>query len=1119
MRAKTSIILAGIYTCLLFFTGMFLSQCASVDENIDSKVGSKPLFFSKKTSETNLQFSNRLQENIFSNENVLTFENFYNGGGVSISDVNNDGLPDVFLCGNQVESKLFLNKGNLQFEDVTLSSGISTKNIWANGVTISDVNQDGWQDIYVCAGGPSLNPEERRNQLWINNQDGTFSNQAKSMGLNDSRWSNQASFFDMDQDGDLDMFLMNHTTFWQVSIPEVDKIMQDPQIRSMASNQLYENLGNGTFKNITIEAGIEKHGYGLGLVTADLNADGLTDIYVSNDYSVPDFMFINLGNGKFRDETKQRIKQISFYGMGCDVADYNNDLNPEIVVVDMAIKDHYRNKTLMASMNLDLFNYLTESKKFPYQYMFNSFQLNNGNGTYSNISNAIGLSKTDWSWTALFSDFDQDQNKDLLISNGIVRYPRDNDFRMEMTRVKNANNGSIPDSEKERLYNMMPSVPLVNKLYQNIGNLKFKDVSDDWGFSQAGFSYGCAYGDLDNDGDVDLVFNNTNAEVTLYENTSNKNYLKVECRDYTGAILNNSKVVITHQGIKQKIEITPTRGYFSSSEPIAHFGLDEVEIVDSIWVRTPTGEVYYATGIKVNQTLKFPSSDFAKYTKVDLVKNKTLFTPINPSSLGISFRHYENPYNEYKKEILLPHSQSSFGPFTAVADVNNDGLEDLFIGGGSQQSGILYQQTPEGGFMIPENQPWVSHFEMEDLGVCFFDANDDGFVDLYIVSGGGSEFENRPDLLQDRLYINDKKGGFYYDQEALPKMEFSGMRVSANDFDNDGDLDLFVGGRTSPGAYPKAPESYLLENKNGVFKNITKTAGPDLKNIGMVTDFVWADIDANGYSDLIITCEWKPIQVFLNTNGVFKPRDDLGFERISGWFYSLKSYDFNKDGKPDFIAGNVGLNNKYGPTAEKPLHIFMNDFDDNGSNDIVLSKKYKEQLVPIRGRECSSQQMPFITTKFASFSSFAEASLNDVYTERKLNDAIHYQVNDFASYAFISNEDGGYTPMELPIEAQLSCINDLMILDVTGDDVPEIIGVGNQFNTEPETPRYDASNGFVLTYSNSGFEVVPLTETNFFIPTNAKSIQKMRLGNQSYIMVGNNAGPLNILSLKKYNSQ
>ena len=1115
MRSKTAIIIGSYYSLCLIFFGVTLSRCSHKDERTIQKVGSS-LFILQKNSKTQLNFENTLHEDIYSNENVLTFDNFYNGAGVSLGDINNDGLVDIFLSGNQVSSKLFLNNGNLQFTEITETSGISTKNIWANGVTMSDVNQDGWLDIYICAGGPSLDPNKRRNQLWINQQNGTFINMAQTMGVDDARWSNHSSFFDMDQDGDLDLFVMNHTTYWRVSIPEVDEIMQNDSIRSLASNQLYENLGNGKFKNITKTAGIEKHTYGLGLVTTDLNADGLTDIYVANDYSVPDFMFINLGNGKFQDQNKQRTKQISFYGMGCDIADYNNDSYPEIVVVDMAIKDHYRNKTLMSSMNTDLFNYLTKVKNYPHQYMFNSFQLNNQNGTYSNISNAIGLSKTDWSWTALLADFDQDQNKDLIISNGIVRYPRDNDFRLEMDRVKKQNNGSVPNKEKERLYNMMPSIPLVNKLYKNTGQLQFEDMTSEWGFNEEAFSYGCGYADLDNDGDLDLVFNNTNSPASIYENTSNSNYLKVDVRDpQTNVLINNAKVHVWTNGKSQSIEITPSRGYFSSSEPLANFGLKEISIIDSVIVDLPGNKKLKATHVNINQTVTTHSSQFKKVHPNTSKTQPSIFANRNPLDFGINYSHYENPYNEYKKEILLPHSQSSFGPFSSVSDVNNDGLEDLFIGGGSNQSGILYTQNADGTFIIPENQPWVNHYKSEDLGSAFFDANNDGFVDLYVVSGGGSEFENREDLLQDRLYLNDQKGGFYYAEDALPQMSASGMRVQPTDFDNDGDMDLFVGGRTKPGAYPTAPTSYLLENQSGVFIDVTKDIGHELAQLGMVTDFKWCDFDNNGFTDLIISSEWQPIRIFLNSNGTFTDHtENYDFGTTSGWFYSIDTYDFNQDGQLDIIAGNVGLNNKYGVSTEKPLHIFMNDFDANGTNDIVLSKKYKKSLVPVRGRECSSQQMPFITKKFESYSSFAEASLNDIYTQEKLDESIHYTVNNFSSLVFLSDPNGGYITRELPIQAQLSCVNDILLKDLTNDGIPEIIGIGNQYNTEPETPRYDASNGFILHYSNGKFQSLPYSETGLFLPQNSKSIIPIKIQNQDHLIIGNNGGIINILQLK-----
>jgi len=1102
----------------IFLGAAFMAASCSHNDKAETTEAKESIFDLVSPGLSGVTFSNQLQENIFTHENVLTFDNYYNGGGVAVGDINNDGLPDVYFTGNTVSNKLYLNKGDFKFEDITDKAGVAANERWSNGVTMADVNDDGFLDIYVSCGGPSLEPKDRENLLYLNNGDQTFTESGKTYGINDSHWSNHSSFFDYDQDGDLDLFVMNHTTYWRVNIPKVVEIMKDTAKLLEATNHLYKNNGDGSFTDVTLDAGILNYGYGLGLVTVDINDDGLTDVYVANDYSVPDFMYINQGDGTFKDEQKQRTRQITYYGMGCDIADFNNDAEPEIVVVDMAISDHYRSKTLMASMNSQLFRYLTEYLKLPYQYMFNSFQLNNGNGKFSNIAHQVGIAKSDWSWAALLADFDGDTYKDLFISNGIRKYPRDNDFMMAMKKARDENGGSVPNHLKEELYQKMPSIPLENKYYKNSGQLQFEESTTEFGSGEASFSYGAAYADLDLDGDLDLLVNNMDDTAFVYQNnTLIPNYLSIKPVKENGSPYYNTKVKVYTKDKVQYQELCPVRGYYSSMEPTLFFSTAEVKKIDRIVFEWPDGSKGQLTDMEAGQTIKVSPKDVKELKAEDKVVAASRFlTEVDPAEYNIKFTHYDEPHNEYAQEILLPHSQGRLGPFSAVADVNGDGLEDLFLGGGKHQSGILYTQGKDGKFTVPSVQPWTDDFRCEDMEAAFFDYDNDGDLDLYVVSGGGSEMLQYGErILQDRLYQNDGSGNFSRAAGALPKMLSSGKVVSPFDYDKDGDIDLFVGGRTTPGKYPTAPQTYLLENNKGSFTDVTEQKAPGLSHIGMVTDQEWADINGDGKIDFVLTGEWMAPTVYINNGKSFENQTDkYGLSNYSGWWFSVTVADMNQDGKMDILAGNLGTNNKFNPSPDHPLYIYANDFDQSGNIDIVLAKDYKKDIVPVRGRECSSQQMPFIKEKFETYSAFANASLEEIYGEQNLDKAIQYSVTHFHSGIFWNNGKS-FAFEEFPQAVQKSPINDILVKDLNEDQLPDLILAGNLYNTEPETPRYDAGNGEILL--NSGdkkFKAVSQAESGFYLPTDAKDLQLLKLTDNKTILIAmNNSDKLNIFTL------
>ncbi|MDX1477573.1 MAG: VCBS repeat-containing protein, partial [Saprospiraceae bacterium] len=1041
---------------------------------------SDTLFTLMPSRTTGIDFRNDLMEDIYTVNNVLSFEYYYNGGGVAIGDINNDGLQDVFLTGNTADNQLYLNKGKMRFENITESSGILVpKAAFSTGVTMADVNGDGWLDIYVCQGGPDPDPAGRQNLLFINNQDNTFREAGAEYGLNDTNRSTQAAFFDADKDGDLDCFVMNYSKYFRVDLGLVFKDLENKQKLIEASSRYFRN-DNGRYVDVTESAGMLKYGYGLGLVISDINDDGWLDIYQANDYSVPDFMYINQRDGTFRDEQNTRTKQISWFAMGADIADINNDGLKDIAVVDMAADDHVRGKTLMASMDPRLFWYAVKDLGYQYQYMFNSMLLNTGNG-FSNVANLTGLAKTDWSWAALFADFDTDGYKDYFVSNGYRRYARDNDFRIALRKAREENGGNVPHALRQKYYEMMPQVPLANVIFRNTGDLHFDEVTEEWGMNQPTYSNGAAYADLDNDGDLDMVVNNIDDEAFVYRNNREAmpghHYLRVALksdRDVTG-----TTVEIWAGDSYQILEHSVARGFQAAVDPVLLFGLGEHTEVDRLFVRWPNGRGQELTGIPANQTITL---DIAEGTGARQPKPPVdhLFTELSAEDAG-GFLHVENDYDDFVDEILLPYQQSTLGPHLGRADVNGDGREDYFIGGASGQSGALMLQAADGTFRPAPSQPWSAHAAQEDLGSHFFDADGDGDLDLYIVSGG-NEFITGHANLQDRLYFNDGRGQFAYRAAALPEMTTSGLRVASCDYDGDGDLDLFVGGRHKPQHYPDHHPSYLLQNNGGTFADVTDTEAPVLRNAGLVNDILWTDFDGDGREDLILAREWNSIGFYRNTaSGFVDATDDSAMADYRGWWFRLAAVDVDNDGDQDLIAGNLGHNSKFHAELDHPFHIFASDFDQNGTWDLVLSKEYKGELVPVRGRECSSQQMPFILDKFPTYKDFATASLPDIYGSEELERSVHMDVTEFSSMVLINDGQGVYTPRPLPTVVQMAPIYGIGCEDLNGDGNVDLIVAGNLYTTEVETPRLDAGNGFVLKGDGTG-GFTPVDNTGFYVP-------------------------------------
>ncbi|RMD72099.1 MAG: CRTAC1 family protein, partial [Bacteroidetes bacterium] len=662
------------------------SSCQQATSDTAHQTGpaDDPLFELVPAGSSGIDFRNELIEDVATNYNVLSYEYYFNGGGVAVGDINNDGLPDLCFTGNTSPNKLYLNKGNFRFEDVTERAGINPPNKhWSTGAVFVDINDDGWQDLYICQAGPEENPELRRNLLFINNGDGTFREEAARWGLDDGNRSVQAAFFDYDKDGDLDCFVMNHSKYFRVILAKVFKDLERKEALEEASSNLFRNDG-GHFTRVTEEAGLLRYGYGLGLVVNDIDGDGWTDIYQANDYSVPDFMWINNGDGTFTDRVKQMTHQISFYGMGCDVADYDNDALPDIVVVDMAADDHFRDKTLMASMDTKGFWYFVNTRGYQYAYMFNSLQHNNGNGTFSNLASLADVLRTDWSWAALFADFDLDGWKDLFVSNGYRRYARDNDFRNLLAQKREQYGGTIPLEHRAELYEQMPEIMLPNVMFHNNGDLTFEKVQSTWGTGQPSFSNGAAWADLDNDGDLDLVVNNLDQDAFVYRNRAVEkkkgHFLTIRFEGKPATVL-NTKVTIHAGPVTQYWEYHPVRGFQSNVGQEVHFGLGAHTTVDLIEIEWPDGKYSRMENVAADQILNLKRGQLPEGPKPARKPEPTAFEPVNPATLGIDFRHAENFFDDFTVQVLLPHKQSTLGPRLATADVNGDGLEDFFIGG------------------------------------------------------------------------------------------------------------------------------------------------------------------------------------------------------------------------------------------------------------------------------------------------------------------------------------------------------------------------------------------------------------------------------------------------------
>ena len=1087
---------------VLYGTLSILIACQPADEEITSR------FIRLDPAISGVAFSNDIVEN--DTLNYFTFPYLYMGGGVAVGDVNNDGLTDIFLTGNMTANRLYLNQGNQRFTDATEAAGVAGDDRWYTGATMADVNNDGWLDIYVCVSGKYTTTE---NQLYINNRDNTFTERAAAYGLNDASPSIQATFFDYDRDGHPDVYVANYPTI-SVSLgnPAYQKLMQRNDWKD--SGHLYRNLGRGTYQDVTQTAGVQDFSLALGIVATDLNQDGYSDLYVSNDFNVPDYLYLNQGDGTFVEQLSQATNHTSAFGMGVDAADFNNDGWVDLLQVDMTPEDYKRAKTNMASMSPENF-YQAVNMGFHYQYMQNSLQLNNGTNRdsiplFSDISRFAGVATTDWSWGALMADLDNDGYKDILITNGMKRDVNNNDANAQLNADATLAEATSAEEVQPLNIELLPSEPIDNYAFRNQGDLTFRPVTQEWGLDYAGFSNGIAYADLDNDGDLDIIINNLNETASVFINqtdTDRQRYLSVRLAGPEHNTFGlDSRVTLRTAGRQQVQELTLTRGFQSSVAPVLHFGVGEVTTIDSLEVMWPDGRYQRLKNITTNQGITLHYHE-AKPKQLPTVTSPPRFREVT-AERGIAFAHREDLYDDFRHEPLLPHKNSHQGPGLAVGDVNGDGLDDFFVGGAARYAGALYMQTPEGRFATVDG-PWQEDRAQEDTGALLFDADSDQDIDLYVVSGGNTPGANES-YYRDRLYLNTPQG-FVKSTAALPIVAVSGQTVVPADYDGDGDTDLFVGGRLLPGQYPYPASSFILRNEGGEdqqlrFSDVTAEVAPLLKDFGLVTTALWEDFDDDSQLDLVVTGEWMRIHFLKNENGTFRDvSDELGLTDTRGWWYELYATDLDGDGDRDYLAGNLGLNYKYKTSKENPFTVYAGDLDENGRTDIVLSYAKDGKQLPVRGRECSSQQVPVIQKRFPTYEAFANATLEDIYGENQLEDALRYQVDTFAS-GWLEKTDSGFAWHTFPNAAQLSSINAMAPLGSDSVGYPQFVAAGNLYSSEVETPRNDAGYGLVLRYGSNGLASLPASQTGLYVRGEVKAVAPIQLADnqQAYLFAINN---------------